>query len=652
MSVEASAKGTSAESANGTTVLLTGELHETQNILQNSLPLTPRLPIDGKPGECKQEAADGVVMAECTKGTVEMAKPCEMVADVDGKAALGRELAERACRVDEGNDTERDGQSRLQQIEFYCKEEHQCNENANSNVPNAHELPLEGEWSVCASGQTTNSNGDADASNAAIECMYRPSESGEAKDAMEIESEGCGEGTSGRACIDELETLVECCQQLAGTVGDPGRGIELADTPNESEELVTTSVEPYVGDGGGTSVRVHLRCTGWRAGDANGPGRGTDVSNGQTDASRGLTDVLRTSNSARMAGISHGDSAGMYLDVRVAKRVVNATDGVGSHTDASSVHTDVHSIKTNTLTTANVSETVSKRRNEPEMPNSPMETAKRHPDKPNSCGSHADGSSARTHAYCIGNDTQTATNEAESVRMHQNGSMTQNSPNGRDIAMPKVARRWRRVSVDNGDVYVPWNTLIAIPSRKIVFGRVESGDEAIAPSVEGERAGEHQQFVECLKCLGQTMSGMSDTSGVPDPCLNSGVFLSGSGIIVWSLSGHSLFSTHQTPSRYTTDIYYRFFSAYSVWSQVYSALVRQQPDTPQTCITGSSSLFSSSQTIPDTGNNNQMKYIIGWLIGIISTVVYYYNPGSNFVEGSPLETPLPGRPTENTADIS
>ena len=163
----------------------------------------------------------------------------------------------------------------------------------------------------------------------------------------------------------------------------------------------------------------------------------------------------------------------------------------------------------------------------------------------------------------------------------------------------------------------------------------------------------HQQFVECLKCLGQTMSGMSDTSGVPDPCLNSGAFLSGSGIIVWSLSGHSLFSTHQTPSRYTTDIYYRFFSAYSVWSQVYSALVRQQPDTPQTCITGSSSLFSSSQTIPDTGSNNQMKYIIGWLIGIISTVVYYYySPGSNFVEGSPLETPLPGRPTENTANIS
>ena len=37
-------------------------------------------------------------------------------------------------------------------------------------------------------------------------------------------------------------------------------------------------------------------------------------------------------------------------------------------------------------------------------------------------------------------------------------------------------------------MYVPLNTPIAVPTRQIVFGRVESGVKAIAPSVEVERA--------------------------------------------------------------------------------------------------------------------------------------------------------------------
>ena len=39
-------------------------------------------------------------------------------------------------------------------------------------------------------------------------------------------------------------------------------------------------------------------------------------------------------------------------------------------------------------------------------------------------------------------------------------------------------------------MYIPYNAPIAIPRRRIVFGRPESGDEAIEPSVEGERAGD------------------------------------------------------------------------------------------------------------------------------------------------------------------
>jgi len=65
-----------------------------------------------------------------------------------------------------------------------------------------------------------------------------------------------------------------------------------------------------------------------------------------------------------------------------------------------------------------------------------------------------------------------------------------NSPNANEIAMPERTYRWRKVSADGIDVYILWNAPIAIPRRKIVFGRAESGGEAIAPSVEGERAGD------------------------------------------------------------------------------------------------------------------------------------------------------------------
>jgi len=96
-SPEASAKGTSAKST-GTLVLFESAPHEMQNKLQNSLPLTPRLPIDGKPGKCKQEAANSIVMAECTKGTVGMAEPHKTDVDIDRTALLGREPAERATK--------------------------------------------------------------------------------------------------------------------------------------------------------------------------------------------------------------------------------------------------------------------------------------------------------------------------------------------------------------------------------------------------------------------------------------------------------------------------------------------------------------------------------------------------------------------------
>ena len=121
-SFETLAKGIGAEHSEMTPVILTSTPHEMQNQPHSSLPLTPRPPIDGKPCECKQEVADSIMMAGCMNRTVELAKPTEMVMDVDRTAPLDREPAEMACGVDEGDEMEREPQTRLPKAEFYCKE--------------------------------------------------------------------------------------------------------------------------------------------------------------------------------------------------------------------------------------------------------------------------------------------------------------------------------------------------------------------------------------------------------------------------------------------------------------------------------------------------------------------------------------------------
>jgi len=417
---------------------------------QNSLLLTPRLPIDGKPGECKQEAADGVVIAERTIGTIKRAEPMaadvdrtamacgvndgtETVADINETALLGREPAEMVNRVDEG-DEERDNESQPQQAEFYCKESCQHDKNANANVPSAHELPLEGEWLVCASGEASDWNGDANASNAAIERVDSPSKSRVAKDTPGVESEGCKGGMSRRESVGEA---VECCQQLCMADGDGDREFEPADTPNQSETLVIVSIKSESPDGGGI-LRVRLGSTTWHAGDANGAGHRTDVSRGQADGQRGWTDTLDMLNGAETAAISHDEGAGTYLDARGVKRVIDMTGGIGSQSDTSSGHWDVQSAETEAITPANATQIVSTPPKKPKLPDLPGEGARCAPEHPNGVGNHTDGSSMHTDTQSVGNATGTATNEAESVRMHQNGSTTQNSPNGHDIATPEL----------------------------------------------------------------------------------------------------------------------------------------------------------------------------------------------------------------------
>ena len=160
-SAEASVTGRSTECIDMTK----GVLHGTRNKSQK-LRTTSRLPTDGEPSECEQEAAESVVTAGHTSGVLEMV---EMIVDVNRMALLGGDLAERVHIVGEGDGTEcRDLQ--LQETELLCEESHQHSGNANANVPSAYGVLLEGEWAVCVSGES-----------------------------------GCGGGASGFASVDEAD---------------------------------------------------------------------------------------------------------------------------------------------------------------------------------------------------------------------------------------------------------------------------------------------------------------------------------------------------------------------------------------------------------------------------------------------------------------
>ena len=176
-SLETLAEGNSTESTDGTLVLLTGTPCETRNEPQNSLRATPRrLPIVGEPCECEQEAANSVATAGCTNGMVERAEPTVADADINRTAMLGRNLVTETCGVDEGDETERN-ELRLQQTNLLCEEIRQHNENANENVPSAYGMPLEGEWAICASSKTE-------------------------------ESESCERGMTKGVSVDEAEAIV------------------------------------------------------------------------------------------------------------------------------------------------------------------------------------------------------------------------------------------------------------------------------------------------------------------------------------------------------------------------------------------------------------------------------------------------------------
>ena len=311
---EALAQGTSANCAETTLVILKNTLHETQNWSQYSLPLTPRLPIEGEPSGCKQEVVDSVMTAEHTNGTVKLAKPNESDADIDGKAMLGSEPAMVACGVDEGAKTELDGELQLQQTKLYCENIDQHSGNANANVPSAYKLPLEGEWTGYVSSESN-------------------------------KSKGCSGGMGERASVDEAD-------------GNAGHGIEPSDALNELTEFIGLSVESYVENSSDTP-HVCLGGIRWHACDVKGPGCQADRLRGQLDASRGQPNALNALNRAETEVIGHGEGTSTYLGPGDTKCLILETDGTRNHTDTSNRSMEVPSVEMDGKRSANTMENVS-----------------------------------------------------------------------------------------------------------------------------------------------------------------------------------------------------------------------------------------------------------------------------------------------------
>ena len=126
---------------------------------------------------------------------------------------------------------------------------------------------------------------------------------------------------------------------------------------------------------------------------------------GLPDVLRGWTDTLDVLNRPVTAVVSHSDGTRTYLAIGDTRHVIHKVDGIRSHADASTGQMDTPSIKMN-------------------------------PTKPE--------------------------NETEIDSMRRIDSRTQNSPYTAEIAMSEPIHQWRSVSIEDIDVYVPWNAPIEV----------------------------------------------------------------------------------------------------------------------------------------------------------------------------------------------
>ena len=117
-------------------------------------------------------------------------------------------------------------------------------------------------------------------------------------------------------------------------------------------------------------------------------------------------------------------------------------------------------------------------------------------------------------------------NAPKIIRIRQVEQKTQNLPEMAKIAMPKHTRRWRKVSADSINIYIPPNVPIVVPSRNIFFGQVEGGDEVVMARNVEERAGNGNGVGNRDKRSGDmditTSSGSADSKQVKAALLAAG----------------------------------------------------------------------------------------------------------------------------------
>ena len=217
----------------------------------------------------------------------------------------------------------------------------------------------------------------------------------------------------------------------------------------------------------------------WTPDQPNGAGNLTDRSSAQTDAPSVQTDALMLANALETIKICPLKLKTPNSPPGSARKRAEHPNGLRNCADTTSGPTDVQSVAHETETAANASKTVSTRPNIPKPPNSPSGDVKRDVDEPNGCRDHTDASSAQMDAPSIQTGAATPANRTERVRTRRHGSKTQDSPHGREIATPKHTYQWKRVSVGDGDVYLPQNMPIDRTGRIFVFGQAESAGEAV-----------------------------------------------------------------------------------------------------------------------------------------------------------------------------
>jgi hypothetical protein len=229
----------------------------------------------------------------------------------------------------------------------------------------------------------------------------------------------------------------------------------------------------------------------WQCSDEpNASGNTPDTAGVHTDGQSVKTDALTPGNAPETVSICPLELKTPDSPAGSATSRSDAMDGFGSHTDTSNTCTDAHTVGNETESPGIEARTVRTLQNESKTNNSPVETASQRSDEPNGCRDRTDASSVRTDAHSVETHARTAANAPERIRTRQTDSKPQNSPYMRETATPKSTYRWRRVSVDGINVYLPLNAPIDDSSRMFVFERVEGGVEQIVARVVDETTGD------------------------------------------------------------------------------------------------------------------------------------------------------------------